>query len=55
MYRSNGIWIDSASIAIAYKKRWDDLKAGGSDYPRSLAQSGSIPAKASLNGSALTE
>ena len=48
---NNGILIDDSEIAKAYKLRWDELKAAGAGYPKTLASDGSTAAKHSINGS----
>ena len=51
---NNGVWIDSADLAQAYRTRWDELKNAGAGYPASLAQAGSTPAKTAINGAHIT-
>jgi hypothetical protein len=51
---NNGILIQSAPIASAYKQRWEELKAAGSGYPPQLAKDGSSPAKDTLNNAPIT-
>lgn len=51
---NNGLLIESPELAAAYRQRWDELKAAGDGYPKSLAQEGSEPAKAEVNGSPVT-
>jgi phosphatidylserine/phosphatidylglycerophosphate/cardiolipin synthase-like enzyme len=51
---NNGIWIDSANLAAAYRERWEELKDAGAAYPPSLSQQGSTPAKVSLSGADMT-
>jgi PLD-like domain len=51
---NNGILIESAELAAAYKKRWDALVAAGAGYPPSLAQQGSVPAHVSVGTSTVT-
>ena len=46
---NNGILIDDATIAKAYRERWDALKDAKATYPKSLATAGSKPAVHSLN------
>jgi phosphatidylserine/phosphatidylglycerophosphate/cardiolipin synthase-like enzyme len=46
---NNGILIEDAIIAEAYKKRWDALKDAKAGYPKSLSADGSKPATHSLN------
>jgi len=50
---NNGILIDDATIAKAYKNRWDALMKVKAAYPKSLAVAGSKPAVNSLNGKAI--
>jgi phosphatidylserine/phosphatidylglycerophosphate/cardiolipin synthase-like enzyme len=50
---NNGIHIDDAEIAAAYKKRWDALKEAEGGYPKSLAQEGSEAAEHALNGATI--
>jgi len=47
---NNGILIDDANIAKAYKQRWDELKAAKAGYPKSLSKDGSKAAVHSLKG-----
>ena len=47
---NNGILVDDAIIAKAYKKRWDALKDAKASYPKTLSEEGSKPAVHSLNG-----
>jgi phosphatidylserine/phosphatidylglycerophosphate/cardiolipin synthase-like enzyme len=47
---NNGILINDPAIALAYRKRWDELKAAEAGYPKSLEVAGSKPAVHSLNG-----
>jgi len=51
---NNGILIENAKLAAAYRKRWDALVAAGAGYPPSLAQQGSVPAHVSVGTSAVT-
>lgn len=46
---NNGILVDDASIAKAYKSRWDALKDAKASYPKTLSEEGSKPAVHSLN------
>jgi len=45
---NNGIWIDDAKLALAYRNRWEELKNAGAAYPASLALDGSTSAKVTL-------
>jgi phosphatidylserine/phosphatidylglycerophosphate/cardiolipin synthase-like enzyme len=47
---NNGILIDDADIAAAYKTRWTALKNAKALYPKSLAMDGSKAASHSVNG-----
>lgn len=47
---NNGILIDDATIAKAYRERWDALKDAKASYPKSLSVDGSEPAVHSLDG-----
>lgn len=47
---NNGILIDDAHIAKAYKLRWEALKAAGAGYPKDLAVEGSKVDTHSVNG-----
>jgi phosphatidylserine/phosphatidylglycerophosphate/cardiolipin synthase-like enzyme len=51
---NNGILIESADLAGAYRKRWEELKDAGAGYPSSLAQEGSMPARLKLGGVQVT-
>jgi phosphatidylserine/phosphatidylglycerophosphate/cardiolipin synthase-like enzyme len=51
---NNGIVVESPKLALAYRKRWDELKDAGAAYPASLAQDGSTPAKATLGSADMT-
>ena len=51
---NNGILIENAELAAAYRKRWDALVAADAGYPPSLAQQGSVPAHVSIGTSAVT-
>ncbi len=51
---NNGILVDDAGLAAAYKARWDSLAAAGGGYPPSLAQQGSIPAHVRLGSAGVT-
>jgi phosphatidylserine/phosphatidylglycerophosphate/cardiolipin synthase-like enzyme len=51
---NNGIVVDSPKLALAYRKRWEELKDAGAAYPASLAQDGSTPAKVTLGGADMT-
>jgi phosphatidylserine/phosphatidylglycerophosphate/cardiolipin synthase-like enzyme len=47
---NNGILIDDANIAKAYKLRWEALKAAGAGYPNNLAIDGSKVEAHSVSG-----
>lgn len=47
---NNGILIDDADIAKAYKARWATLKAAGAGYPKNLGIDGSKVDAHSVNG-----
>lgn len=51
---NNGILIDSADLAAAYKDRWDALSKDGATYPAALAKAGSKPATAKIGKAAMT-
>ena len=51
---NNGIVVESPKLALAYRKRWDELKDAGAAYPASLAEDGSIPAKVKLGAADMT-
>lgn len=51
---NNGLLITDATIALAYKNRWDALKAAGPSYPASLAIDGSTPATNTIGTSPVT-
>jgi phosphatidylserine/phosphatidylglycerophosphate/cardiolipin synthase-like enzyme len=45
---NNGILVNDPTIATWFKEQWDRLKEAGSEYPKSLAQAGSIPRQRKL-------
>ena len=51
---NNGLLIEDATLAAAYKQRWDELKAAGNEYPASLMVSGSTPATATVGAAPVT-
>jgi phosphatidylserine/phosphatidylglycerophosphate/cardiolipin synthase-like enzyme len=51
---NNGILIDSADLAAAYKTRWDALSKAGALYPPTLAKAGSTPATATVKKAKIT-
>jgi phosphatidylserine/phosphatidylglycerophosphate/cardiolipin synthase-like enzyme len=51
---NNGILIDSAPLAAAFRARWDELKDAGAQYPASLAKAGTTPAKARVGSASVT-
>lgn len=51
---NNGILIESAELAAAYKARWDALSKAGATYPPELAKAGSTPATAKSGAAAIT-
>ncbi|HUC68552.1 MAG TPA: phospholipase D-like domain-containing protein [Stellaceae bacterium] len=51
---NNGILIDSAPLAAAFRARWDELKDAGAQYPASLAEAGTTPAKVRVGSAAVT-
>ncbi|QNI30841.1 hypothetical protein H7849_17190 [Alloacidobacterium dinghuense] len=51
---NNGLLIEDATLAAAYKTRWTELKGAGNGYPSSLMVEGSTPAKAPLGSASIT-
>jgi phosphatidylserine/phosphatidylglycerophosphate/cardiolipin synthase-like enzyme len=51
---NNGMLIDSADLAAAYKTRWDALSKAGALYPPTLAKAGSTPATATVKKAKVT-
>ncbi len=51
---NNGILIDDAGLAAAYKARWEAFAAAGALYPAALAEQGSVPAHATLGTASVT-
>lgn len=51
---NNGIHIDNADLAQAYRDRWEDLKNAGAEYPATLATRGSTPSRVKVGKSPVT-
>jgi phosphatidylserine/phosphatidylglycerophosphate/cardiolipin synthase-like enzyme len=51
---NNSILVENPDIAADYLKRWNELKAAGDGYPKSLAKNGSKPGRNSVGGAPVT-